>query len=61
MIAALIYSKKYKLQQGDEVIVPATGWSTSYSPLLQYGLKIKFVDIDLFTLNYNLDDLYQYK
>ena len=57
MIAALIYSRKYKLQQGDEVIVPATGWGTSYSPLLQYGLKIKFVDIDLFTLNYNLDDL----
>ena len=59
MIAALAYSKNYKLQPGDEIIVPATGWSTSYYPLLQYGLKIKFVDIDLFTLNYNLDDLYE--
>ena len=31
---------------GDEVIVPAVSWSTTYYPLSQYGLKLKFVDID---------------
>lgn len=59
MVAALFYTKnaKLKLQRGDEVIVPAVSWSTTYYPLYQYGLKIKFVDIDLNTLNYDLDQL----
>jgi len=59
MVAALFYTKnsKLKLQRGDEVIVPAVSWSTTYYPLYQYGLKIKFVDIDLHTLNYDLDEL----
>ena len=59
MVAALFYTKnpKLKLQRGDEVIVPAVSWSTTYYPLYQYGLKIKFVDIDLHTLNYDLDQL----
>lgn len=61
MVAALFYTKntKLKLERGDEVIVPAVSWSTTYYPLYQYGLKIKFVDIDLDTLNYNLDQLEQ--
>ena len=45
------------LKKGDEVIVPAVSWSTTYFPLQQYGLKLKFVDIDLNTLNYDLDAL----
>lgn len=59
MVAALFYTKnsKLKLQRGDEVIVPAVSWSTTYYPLYQYGLKIKFVDIDLHTLNYDLEQL----
>jgi CDP-6-deoxy-D-xylo-4-hexulose-3-dehydrase len=59
MVAALFYTKNpaLKLQRGDEVIVPAVSWSTTYYPLYQYGLKIKFVDIDLSTLNYDLDQL----
>lgn len=59
MVAALFYTKnpKLKLKRGDEVIVPAVSWSTTYYPLYQYGLKIKFVDIDLHTLNYDLDAL----
>ena len=58
MIAALFYTKdkKRKLKRGDEVIVPAIGWSTTYYPLQQYGLKLKFVDVDLQTLNL---DIYQ--
>ena len=57
MIAALFFKKEKPLQRGDEVIVPAVSWSTTYFPLYQYGLKIKFVDIDLETLNYDLDQL----
>ncbi len=55
--AALFYTKNPKLKRGDEVIVPAVSWSTTYYPLYQYGLKLKFVDIDLETLNYDLESL----
>ena len=55
--AALFFTKKPKLKKGDEVIVPAVSWSTTYFPLQQYGLKLKFVDIDLDTLNYDLKAL----
>tara|TARA_B100001093_G_scaffold313169_1_gene298845 strand:+ start:14071 stop:15246 length:1176 start_codon:yes stop_codon:yes gene_type:complete len=60
MIASLFFSKNtlYKLNPGDEIIVPALGWSTSYFPLQQYNLKLKFVDIDIKTLNYDLDKLH---
>lgn len=59
MIAALFFTKnpKYRLCRGDEVIVPAVSWSTTYFPLQQYGLKVKFIDIDPDTLNLNLTDL----
>ena len=30
-----------KLRRGDEVIVPAVSWSTTYAPLIQFGLRIK--------------------
>jgi CDP-4-dehydro-6-deoxyglucose reductase, E1 len=51
-IAALVYSGK--LKKGDEVIVPAVSWSTTYYPVCQHGLRLKFVDIDLNTLNLDL-------
>ena len=59
MIAAHFYTKnpKLKIKRGDEVIVPAVSWSTTYYPLYQYGLKIKFVDIDIESLNYDLTQL----
>lgn len=57
MVAALFYKSENPLKAGDEVIVPAVSWSTTYFPLHQYGLKLVFVDIDLETLNYNLDAL----
>ena len=56
--AALFFTKNPKLKRGDEVIVPAVSWSTTYFPLQQYGLKLKFVDIDLDTLNYDLKKLH---
>ena len=57
MIASLFFKKNSPLIQGDEVIVPAVSWSTTYLPLQQYGLKVKFVDIDLDTLNFDLEAL----
>lgn len=59
MIASLFYTKHglHKLKAGDEVVVPAVSWSTTYYPLYQYGLKIKFVDVDLQTLNINVDTI----
>lgn len=57
MTAALFFTKTPKLQRGDEIIVPAVSWSTTYFPLAQYGLHLKFVDIDKGTLNYDLDQL----
>jgi CDP-6-deoxy-D-xylo-4-hexulose-3-dehydrase len=56
-VASLFYRKKYNLKPGDEVIVPAVSWPTTYYPLYQYGLRLKFVDIDLETLNYDLKKL----
>lgn len=59
MVAALFYTRNplLRLKRGDEVIVPAVSWSTTYHPLHQYGLKLKFVDIDLETLNFDLAQL----
>lgn len=57
MIAAMFFRKNNPLQRGDEIIVPAVSWSTTYSPLQQYGLHVKFVDIDKDTLNIDLEKL----
>lgn len=57
MIAALFFTKNPLLKRGDEVIVPAVSWSTTYFPLQQYGLKVKFVDIDRETLNIDIQKL----
>ena len=50
-IASLFYRSENPLKRGDEVIVPAIAWSTTYCPLQQYGLKLRFVDVELDTLN----------
>ena len=40
MIASLFYSKKYDLKEGDEVIVPAVSWSTTYYPVISTVLNL---------------------
>lgn len=54
MVAALIYSGR--IHRGDEVIVTAVSWSTTYFPLSQFGLKLRFVDIDD-TINADIDQI----
>ena len=56
-VAALCHVQKRPLQRGDEVIVPAISWATTYHPLQQYGLRLRFVDVDLHTLNMDVSRL----
>ena len=56
-VAALCYKRDRPLQRGDEVIVPAISWATTYHPLQQYGLRLRFVDVDLETLNLDASQL----
>jgi len=58
-VGALFYAKDRPLQRGDEVIVPAISWATTYYPLQQYGLRLKFVDIEIDTLNMDVSRLEQ--
>jgi CDP-6-deoxy-D-xylo-4-hexulose-3-dehydrase len=55
--AAFFFKHQRPLQRGDEAIVPALSWSTTYHPLQQYGLKLRFVDIELDTLNIDVSQL----
>ena len=55
-IASLFYTKKPKLKIGDELLFQRFLGYYLFS-LQQFGLKLKFVDIDLNTLNYDLNAL----
>lgn len=56
-VASLFYRKQNPLKRGNEVIAPCISWPTTYYPLYQHGLKIKFVDVDLNTLNIDINEL----
>lgn len=56
-IAAAVHDPDIDLSPGDEVIVPAVSWATTYYPVTQAGLVLKFVDVDERTLNLDLDQL----
>src|SRR5712671_3557274 len=55
--AALFFKRERPLQRGDEAIVPAISWSTMFHPLQQYGLKLRFVDVERDTLNVDASKL----
>ena len=54
MLAAIKYVKNSKLSEGDQIIVPAVSWSTTYYPVNQMGYVLDFVDINLDTLNIDI-------
>src|SRR5713226_4798769 len=56
-VAARFYKKVRPLVRGDEVIVPALSWATTYHPLQQYGLRLKILDVELDTINMNVAQL----
>ena len=49
--------RKNRFKRGDHAIIQSLCWSTSLWPLVQAGLKIKFVDVDPMTLNVNIDEI----
>lgn len=49
--------KNNRLKLGDQFLVPSLCWPTSLWPLVQAGLKPKFVDIDLNTFCIDLDKI----
>lgn len=55
---ALINPRKDNfLKRGDEFIIQSLCWSTSLWPLVQAGLKPKFIDVDLKTFNIDYNEL----
>ena len=57
MISALKSKKLYNLPVGTKIITPAAGFPTTINPIIQNGFTPVFVDIDLDTLNLNLDQV----
>ena len=47
--------KKFNWQPDDEVIVSPVGFPTTIAPIVQNGLKPVFIDIELDTLNFDVD------
>lgn len=56
-LEAMRHHPDLDLQDGDEVIVPAVSWSTTYFPVNQARLKLRFVDIDPQTLNIDVNKI----
>lgn len=48
---------KTKLKKNDECLIPAICWSTSLWPIVQAGLKPKFVDVNLDNFNFDIEKL----
>lgn len=57
LLTATRYRNSQLLSPGDEVIVPATSWSTTYYPVNQAGFSLKFVDIDPHSLNIDVNKI----
>ncbi len=49
--------RKNRFISGDQVLIQSLCWPTSLWPLVQAGLKIKFVDIDSKTLNVKAEEI----
>ncbi len=54
-LTATFHHPDLGLEPGDEVIVPAVSWSTTYFPVTQNGLILRFVDINPETLNIDVE------
>jgi CDP-6-deoxy-D-xylo-4-hexulose-3-dehydrase len=59
LFAGLRYRSPQLLNPGDEVIVPAVSWSTTFYPVNQMGAVLKFVDIDEKTFNIDVQKVEQ--
>ena len=59
MILAMTSKKGFNFPKGTKVITPIAGFPTTINPILQLGFTPIFVDIELETLNLNLDQVEQ--
>lgn len=59
MMSALTSKRLHNLPKGTKVITPIAGFPTTLNPIFQVGFEPAFVDIDLDTLNLNLDQVEQ--
>lgn len=59
MMAALTSKRGLNLPKGTKVITPIAGFPTTINPIIQLGFEPVFVDIELETLNLNLDQVEQ--
>ena len=57
MISALKSKRLYDFKEGTKIITPVAGFPTTLNPILQNGYIPVFVDIELDTLNLNVDQL----
>jgi CDP-6-deoxy-D-xylo-4-hexulose-3-dehydrase len=57
MMSALTSKRLYNFPKGTKVITPIAGFPTTINPIFQCGFEPAFVDIDLDTLNLNLEQV----
>jgi CDP-6-deoxy-D-xylo-4-hexulose-3-dehydrase len=57
MMASLTSKRGHNLPKGTKVLMPIAGFPTTLNPTLQVGFTPVFVDIELDTLNLNLDQV----
>jgi CDP-6-deoxy-D-xylo-4-hexulose-3-dehydrase len=57
MVSALKSKRLYNLPLGTKIITPAAGFPTTINPIIQNNFEPIFVDIELDTLNLNLDQV----
>lgn len=57
MMSALTSKRLYNLPKGTKVITPIAGFPTTINPIFQVGFEPVFVDIDLDTLNLNIEQV----
>jgi len=59
MMSAMTSKRLYNLPKGTKVITPIAGFPTTINPIFQVGFTPVFVDIDIDTLNLNLEQVEQ--
>lgn len=57
MISSLSSRKLFNLPKGSKIITPVAGFPTTINPILQTGYEPIFIDIELDTLNLNIEQL----
>lgn len=57
MVSSLSSRKLYDLPKGSKIITPVAGFPTTINPIIQNGYEPVFIDIELKTLNLNIDQL----